>query len=79
MEQPTYPARVASEVRASIARAGVTAALVAGSTGMSKATLSRKLSGSISAPFNTQELELIARFLHVEPSSFMPPLEKVAA
>lgn len=72
MEPATYPQKVASEVRASIARAGVTAQDVANATGISKATLSRKLTGQ--TPFNTLELGRIGQFLSVDPASFLPSL-----
>jgi len=72
MEPRSYPQQVASEVRASIARAGVTATDVAKATGMSKATLSRKLRGF--TPFNAEDLASIAAVVDAQPSDFLPDL-----
>ena len=72
-----YPSQVASEVRASIARAGVTAKDVSLATGISQAALSRKLRGI--APFDVLELALIADYLGIEAVVFLPSLLKESA
>lgn len=76
MEPQDYANRVASEVRASIARAGVTAKEVSVGTGISTGTLSRKLRGQV--PFDVLELARIADHLGVDAAVFLPQLRAVA-
>ena len=73
METRTYNERVAAEVRASVARKGVSQTLVAEQAGMSNASLSRKLKGQY--PFGVDELLAIAPLLDTTASSILAAAE----
>jgi transcriptional regulator with XRE-family HTH domain len=66
----TYQALVASEVRAAIARVGVTQKQVAFALGQKEAWLSRRTKGH--TPFTPDELAAIAAYLHVSVATLMP-------
>lgn len=68
---------VAGEVRAAIARAGVSARSLASEVEMSPASLSRKLRGDVS--FSVEEVIAIANQLDVSITSLIPPAESAAA
>ncbi|MDM4761929.1 helix-turn-helix transcriptional regulator [Galbitalea sp. SE-J8] len=69
--------QVAAEVRAAIARKGVTATMVAAATDIAPATLSRRLNAA--GPFTVDELDAIARYLGVETRDFFPRLRQAVA
>lgn len=73
METRTYTERVAAEVRASIARKGVSQSVVAEQSGMSGASLSRKLKGQY--PFGVDELLAIAPLLDTTASGILAAAE----
>lgn len=73
METRTYNERVAAEVRASIARKGVSQTIVAERARMSNASLSRKLRGQY--PFAVDELLAIAPLLDTTASSILAAAE----
>lgn len=64
---------VAAEVRAAIARAGVTRQQVAEAIGMSEATFSRKANGA--TPFSSVDVVFIAAYLGIDHASLLPTLE----
>lgn len=74
---PNTRSAVAAEVRASLGRAGRSAAWLAQSAGISRAALSRKLRGDVS--FTVEELVLVALALGVEPDTFLPRPDATAA
>ena len=67
----SYPSRaeLAAEVRAEMARQRVTPSQLAEATGISRATLGRRLSGQLA--FTVDELALISTHLQVAPSRFI--------
>lgn len=69
--------KVAAEVRAAIARKGLTASSVAAATDMTSSTLSLRLRG-VNA-FDVEELARIAAFLEVDVREFFPRAEQAAA
>ena len=69
-------ARIAGEIRAELARQNKTASALSKATGISPATLSRRLRGD--KPFFLEELEDIARFLDL-PLSEITGRTEVAA
>lgn len=73
METRTYNERVAAEVRASIARKGISQATVAEQAHMSNASLSRKLKGQY--PFGVGELHAIAPLLDTTASAMLAAAE----
>lgn len=73
METRTYNERVAAEVRASIARKGVSQTVVAEQAQMSNASLSRKLKGQY--PFAVDELLAIAPLLDITASRILAAAE----
>lgn len=70
METQSYSEQVAGEVRAAIGRANLTQSAVSAKTGISGATLSRKLSGKVA--FDVEELNLIAQALGLVTYELMP-------
>lgn len=68
---------IAGEVRAAVAREGVSARSLAREVEMSPASLSRKLRGDVS--FSVEELIAIANFLDVSVTSLIPRAESAAA
>ena len=68
---------VAAEVRAAIARAGLRQADLADAIGISRGSLSSRLSGE--RAFRIDELVAIARVLGVQPSVLLPQGLAVAA
>lgn len=70
METQSYSEQVAGEVRAAIARANLTQSAVSAKTGISGATLSRKLSGKVA--FDVDEIALIAEALGLVTYELMP-------
>jgi transcriptional regulator with XRE-family HTH domain len=75
MEPTGFADRVAAEVRAQIARAGVTSSFVADAIGMPKATLSRRLTGK--SPFDVYEIAQIAEVLAFDVAVLMQAAETV--
>lgn len=67
----------AAEVRAAVARAGITYQDLASQVGMPPAILSRKLNGS--SPLGIEELVAIARALGVRPSDLIHTATMAAA
>ena len=63
MSNPTYTTRVASSVRAEMARRKITQTELAESLGMTQPAISRRMSGAV--PFDTEELGQIADLLGV--------------
>jgi len=61
MNQPDRRAKFAGEIRAELARQGLSYAQLAKASGISPSTLSRRLEGN--KPFLFEELEAIASFL----------------
>ncbi|MDE2100824.1 MAG: helix-turn-helix transcriptional regulator [Patescibacteria group bacterium] len=68
---------VAGEVRAAIARRGVTAKDVAENTGIAPSTLSGRLAAR--APFTTDELNAISVYLGTHASEFFPRSRQAVA
>lgn len=62
---------VAAEVRAALARDGRSAAALAGATGISKTSLSRKLRGQ--TPLYVEEIVLIAHALGIDAGALLAP------
>lgn len=77
METPTYSAALAAEVRAALGRAGLRQSHLATATGISRAVLSRKLSGR--QAISADELLVIAEALGVKASDLMAQAEAVLA
>jgi transcriptional regulator with XRE-family HTH domain len=73
METRTLNERVAAEVRASIARKGISQSIVADGAAMSNASLSRKLRGQY--PFAVDELLAIAPLLDTTASAILAAAE----
>ena len=69
-------ARIAGEIRAELGRQGKNATQLAAATGISPATLSRRLQGK--KPFFLEELEAIAQFLELPLSVFTARTEDAA-
>lgn len=65
---------VAAEVRAAIARAGVTRQEVAEAIGMTEATFSRKANGV--TPFSVVDIVFIAAYLGIDQASLLPMPEQ---
>ncbi|NII42261.1 transcriptional regulator with XRE-family HTH domain [Curtobacterium flaccumfaciens] len=76
METQSYSEQVAGEVRAAIGRAGLTQSAVSTKTGISGATLSRKLSGKVA--FDVEELNAIAEALGLVTYELMPRTKPAA-
>lgn len=70
MASQTVTQRTADVVAAAILRSGIARHRVAIETGIAETTLRRKLQGV--APFNVEDLALIARVLGVPYSSLLP-------
>ena len=70
-------AQLAAEVRAEMARQGVTAAKVAAATNISPASLSRRLNGT--SDFTVAEMFRVAGFLQVTLSDLLRRAETIAA
>ena len=77
MTYTSHREAVAGEVRAAIARKGVTQSEVAQLVGMSSTSMSRKLAGANA--LTVDELIAIANALDVSPSSLIPTAHSVAA
>jgi len=75
METRTHAEKVAAEVRASLARSGMPQSDLAQATGMSNASLSRKLKGR--QPFYLDELMMIAPILGTSASALVAAAERV--
>ncbi len=73
----TTPSELVSEIRAEIARQKLTAANVSRATDISRASLSRKLSGT--NEFTVKELFLVSAVLGVPFSEFLRRAEQAAA
>ena len=73
METRTHNERVAAEVRAAIARKGVSQTIVAHGAEMSNASMSRKLRGQY--PFAVDELLAIAPLLDTTASAILAAAE----
>lgn len=71
-----YRQKVAAEVRAASARAGVSTRELAQQLGMSEGTLGRKMRGE--RPFIAEDLLLIADRLQCDPASLIPKPADVA-
>jgi len=76
MNTPTA-AGLAAEVRAEMARQGITAAKVAAATDISPASLSRRLNGT--GEFTVAEMFRVAAFLGLTLSDLLRRAESVAA
>lgn len=76
METQSYSEQVAGEVRAAIARANLTQSAVSAKTGISGASLSRKLSGKHA--FDVDELARIADALGLVAFELMPRMRPAA-
>ena len=74
---PPTAAGLAGEVRAEMARQGVTAATMAQATDISRASLSRKLNGR--NEFTVAEMFRVAEFLGMTLSDLLRRAESVAA
>lgn len=74
---PPTTAGLAGEVRAEMARQGVTAATVAQAIDISRASLSRKLNGS--GEFTVAEMLRVSNFLGLALSDLLRRAEQVAA
>jgi transcriptional regulator with XRE-family HTH domain len=71
MQTNVTAVRVAGEVRAAMARRGVSQTALAGALGMSQAAVSRRLRGAI--PLDVKELAAIAEILGVPMSVLVAP------
>lgn len=69
----TLPERVAAEVRAVLAREGITRAAVATATELPKTSLARRLAGV--RPFTVAELDAIGRLVGVTGSELLARAE----
>jgi len=67
-------AQVAAEIRAELARANITQADFAARCGMTASSFSRRMSGDI--PWNTDELELVAKELGLPIDQLMNPVRR---
>lgn len=77
MTRTEYREIVAGEVRAAVARAGLSANTIAERAGLPASTYSRK-SRALS-PFSVDELVAIADALNVDPAGFFPRAEVATA
>ena len=75
--QTTPTAQTGANVRAEIARRGMTQAEVAAAMGVSQSQFSKRLRGTI--PFNINELSTIATLLDVPLGDLLPRSEAVAS
>jgi lambda repressor-like predicted transcriptional regulator len=73
---PTYTEAVAHAVAAALDAAGVSAERLDHETGLSSTTIRRKL--NLLAPFNTRDLEVIARHLQIDIEQLSSPRRAVA-
>lgn len=73
----TPTAHTGRNVRAEMARAGVSQADLAARVGLSQSALSKRLRGVV--PFRVDELDAIARVLRVTASDLLPRTEAVAS
>lgn len=69
--------QIASEVRAEVARSGVSLAELSASTGIGVRVMGRKLNGSM--PIGVEEMILIAEALGVRPSALINAAQLAAA
>lgn len=65
---------IAAEIRAELARANITQADFAARCGMTPSSFSRRMSGEI--PWNTDELEIVAKNLEVELGQLTNPVRR---
>jgi len=77
MQTNVTAVRVAGEVRAAMARRGVSQTALAGALGMSQAAVSRRLRGAI--PLDVKELAAIAEILSVPLSALLADTTKTPA
>lgn len=72
-----FASDVAAEIRAELARRNVPAHALANAVGMSKQTMSRRM--TCAAPFDLAEIEAIARFFGMTPSELIARAERIEA
>lgn len=72
-----FAAAVTAEIRAELARRGLTAYALANAIGMSKQTMSRRMTGA--TPFDLAEVEAIANFLGLTPTELLVRAERIEA
>lgn len=69
-----FASAVTAEIRAELARRKITAQRLAHAVGMSKQTMSRRMTGA--APFDLAEVEAIADFFGMTPSELLARAEQ---